>query len=165
MNFSDIPLGASVFVDANVLIYCFSSDPTFGSASLELMERMERGEIDGFISASLLSDVAHRLMTLEACETLGWSYTGIARRLRRSPAQVTQLLKFRRALDDIDNALTVLEVNSADVLRAADLSQRDGLLSGDALMVAMMERHQLSLLASNDVDFDRIPGISRFSPL
>jgi predicted nucleic acid-binding protein len=165
VNFTAIPPGAKVFVDANILIYAFSSDPTFGAASLELMERIERGEVGGFISASLLSDVAHRLMTLEACQTFGWSYTGIARRLRRSQAQVRQLHTFRRALGDIDNALTVLEVTSTDVLRAGELSQRDGLLSGDALMIAIMEKHQLTLLASNDLDFDQIPGISRYSPL
>ena len=59
MNFADIPSGASVFVDANVFVYDFAPDPQYGPPCRELMERIELG------------DVAHRLMTLEACQTLG----------------------------------------------------------------------------------------------
>jgi predicted nucleic acid-binding protein len=37
--------------------------------------------------------------------------------------------------------------------------------SGDALIVAMMQANGLTKLASNDADFDRVPGITRFSPV
>jgi predicted nucleic acid-binding protein len=38
------------------------------------------------------------------------------------------------------------------------------LLTGDALIVAVMQAHGLSHLASNDTDFDRVPGLTRYAP-
>jgi predicted nucleic acid-binding protein len=39
-----------------------------------------------------------------------------------------------------------------------------GLLTNDAIIVALMAGHGLANLASNDADFDRVPGITRFAP-
>jgi predicted nucleic acid-binding protein len=50
-------------------------------------------------------------------------------------------------------------------LSAGDISLQYGLLSSDALVVAMMQANNLTNLASNDADFDRVPGITRFSPV
>jgi len=52
----------------------------------------------------------------------------------------------------------------ASVEKATELSQQIGLLSGDALVVAMMQAHGLTHLASHDTDFDRMPGIMRYGP-
>jgi predicted nucleic acid-binding protein len=38
------------------------------------------------------------------------------------------------------------------------------LLSGDALVVAVMQANGLTNLASGDSDFDRVPSITRFAP-
>jgi predicted nucleic acid-binding protein len=62
----------------------------------------------------------------------------------------------------------VLPVTSQDVLMAGDLSIQHGLLSGDAgdaLLIAIMRSHGLTHLASNDADFDRVPGITRYAPV
>ena len=59
----------------------------------------------------------------------------------------------------------VLHVTADHVFLAADLSRKHGLLSGDALVVAMLQSNGLANLASNDEDFDRVPGIMRYSPL
>jgi predicted nucleic acid-binding protein len=40
-----------------------------------------------------------------------------------------------------------------------------GLLSNDALIVAVMQANGLSKLASSDQDFDRIPWLSRYKPI
>ncbi len=45
------------------------------------------------------------------------------------------------------------------------ISQRYELLCGDALIVAIMEHHGLTHLASNDSDFDRVPWLKRYSPV
>lgn len=149
MKFDDIPAGESVFLDANVFVYDFGPDPVFGVPSQNLLERIEHGDLQGFCSTHELSNVAHRLMALEACQTFGWSYTGIGPRLRSHPAEITQLNRFRRALDEIIAiGVQVLPVTEQHVLRAGDLSQKHGLLSGDALIVAVMQSHNISCLAS-----------------
>jgi predicted nucleic acid-binding protein len=165
MNFASIPSGSSVFLDANVFIYSYAADPKYGDPCTELRERIELKDLQGFLSAALFGEIAHRLMTLEACRTFGWSYAGIVRQLRRHPAEVQKLQEFRKALDEIVAiGINILPVSAQDILLAGDVSLQHGLLSGDALIVAMMRANSLTNLASNDADFDRVPGITRFSP-
>lgn len=137
-----------------------------GDRCVRLLERVESGDVQGYMSAALLSDVAHRLMALEACETLGWPYAGIGRRLRDHPAEIQKLQRFRLALDEIVGiGVHVLPVTHQHVLFAGDFSRQHGLLSGDALIVALMQGHGLTKLASNDADLDRVPSITRFTPV
>jgi predicted nucleic acid-binding protein len=60
--------------------------------------------------------------------------------------------------------IDVLSVAKRHVSLAPDISRQTGLLCGDALIVAVMQSHGLTLLASEDSDFDRVPGISRYGP-
>jgi predicted nucleic acid-binding protein len=166
MTFASIPQGSQVFIDANTLVYHASADPTYGAACKQLMERIARGEIEGFTSAHVLGDVAHRVMTLEAIASFGWAAKGIATRLRHNPADVQKLSRFRQAIDEIGRmGLHVLPIDFSLVSAATVLSQLHGLLTGDGLIVAVMQRHQLTSLASLDTDFDRVPGLTRYAPI
>jgi predicted nucleic acid-binding protein len=66
MTFADAVAGDALFLDANTLVYDFGAHPVFGSPCKALLKRIASGDLTGFISASVLNDVAHRLMTLEA---------------------------------------------------------------------------------------------------
>jgi predicted nucleic acid-binding protein len=48
---------------------------------------------------------------------------------------------------------------------AAVLSQQHGLLTGDALIAAVMRQHGLTGIASLDDDFDRVPGLTQYGPV
>jgi predicted nucleic acid-binding protein len=166
MNFVAVPSGESLFIDANVFIYAFGPEPSFGPPSMDLLQRVEQNDVDGYISSHVLHDVAHRLMTLEACQTFGWPYSGIGQRLRRHPSEIQKLHKFRQALDEIlAIGVQILPVSADDVILAGDLSCVHGLLSGDALILAVMHRCSLTHIASSDADFDRVSGITRYGPL
>ena len=165
MTFADVVASQSVFVDANTFVYALAPEPTLGPPCFQFLERIRRKEIEGFTCTHVLSDVAHRLMSLEACTTFGWPYTGIANRLKRHPAEVAKLHTFRQALGQIVGiGIQVLPVADQDVLLAADLSCQHGVLTGDGLILAIMKRQGLTRLASNDADFDRVPGIGRYAP-
>jgi predicted nucleic acid-binding protein len=60
--------------------------------------------------------------------------------------------------------LDVLSVGKNHVSLAPDVSRQTGLLCGDAVVVAVMQAHGLVHLASNDADFDRVPGLTRYAP-
>jgi predicted nucleic acid-binding protein len=47
---------------------------------------------------------------------------------------------------------------------ACTISQQTGLLSNDALTVAVMQANGLTNIASNDADFDRVPRLTRYGP-
>ena len=78
MTFADIPAGATLFIDANTLIYHLTPEPNLGPTCRSLMDRIARQELAAFTSAHVLSNVAHRLMTIEAMSRFGWPEAGIA---------------------------------------------------------------------------------------
>jgi predicted nucleic acid-binding protein len=165
MTFADIPDGAAVYLDANVFVYYAAPNPTFGPTCRVLIERVARDEITGFTSSHVLSNVAHRLMTYEAVDVYGWPMAGIAQRLKRHPAELQALTRFRHAVEEVPNfGVRVLPVTVAHAISAAAVSQQYGLLSGDALIAAVMQANGLVNLTSNDGDFDRVPWITRYSP-
>jgi predicted nucleic acid-binding protein len=165
MNFTHLAAGDAIFLDANTLIYHFAPDPVFGPACDHLLHRIHNQEIQGFTSTHMLSEVAHRLMTIEASNLFGWPFTGIAYRLKANPAEFQKLQAFRQAIETILNSkIQVLQIPPALVLAATTVSQTTGLLSNDALIVSVMQAHGLTKLASNDTDFDRVPGLTRYGP-
>jgi predicted nucleic acid-binding protein len=166
MTFDALPAGQAVFVDANVFLCYFTAHARYGPACQKLLDRIENRDITGFTSSHVLVEVVHRLMTIEACQRFGWQARGIAQRLRKHPVEVQQLTGPRQAVDEIALiGLDVLAVGKQPISQAVDISQQTGLLCGDALLVAVMHLQGLSHLASNDADFDRVPGITRYAPI
>ncbi len=166
MILKEIPQGQSVFVDANTLVYHFAADSQFGVACTDFVSRFEQHEIFAMCATHVIADVAHRLMTIDAILAFGWPIAGIAQRLRRNHAEIPRLIRYRQVVEQLPQSnLQVLPIAWPLVSAAMAISQRYELLCGDALIVAMMENHGLTHLASNDADFDRIPWLKRYSPI
>jgi predicted nucleic acid-binding protein len=137
MIFSDLPAQATVFLDTNVFVYHFSNHPTLFQACRGLLKRVENGELGGVVTTHQLSDLAHRLMTIEACDVHAWPMKGIAGRLKSHPTAVQSLSRFRHAIDEIPQmGVQVVSTTAALISAAAAISQQTGLLSNDALIVA-----------------------------
>ncbi len=165
MIFADVPSGEAVFVDANVFVYHFQPHSIYGRACSELLERIERTELQGITSVHVLAELAHRLMALEAFAEYGWPYTGIAQRLKRHPAKVRRLKRFRQAIEEIPAfGIQILPLQAQIIASGAAVSQETGLLSNDALLVALMRQHEITYLASHDADFDHVPDLRRCAP-
>ncbi len=166
MILAQIRSGDSVFVDANIFVYHFAPDPNFQSASSQLLQRIENLDVTGFTSTAILSEVAHRLMTVEAQARLPWSSGKLVTRLRSNPASLQSLTNFHTAVATIlQSRIQVVTIPPPLILAATLISQQYGLLSNDALIVAVMKANGLSHLASNDADFDRVPGLVRYAPV
>ena len=166
MTFADIPAGASIFIDANTLVYHFGAEPMFGPASRDLLVRIKRCEIAGYTSTHIVAEMAHRLMAIEAMKSFGWPAGQIARRLQKSASDVQRLTLFRRAIQEVSTFDVQILIVRPDFLdAAAAVSQQTGLLTNDAMVVVVMSAHNLVNLASNDADFDRESGITRYSPV
>ena len=161
MTFAQIPAGAAIFLDANTLVYHFANHPNFGAVCTQLVKRIEQHQLPGFISTHVLSEIAHRLMTLEALDRFGWPPAGIAARLRKHHSEIPKLNVHAEAIARIPllgiqvSAVTPLLVEAATLV-----SQQYELLMGDSLIVAVMQARGLTNLASNDADFDRVSGLT-----
>ena len=138
MTFAGLVRGASFFVDANIFVFHFQPHTLFGSSCTSLLKRVELRELSGYTSTLVLGEVAHRLMTLEASARFGWP-TKIVDRLKQNPATVQQLVHFRPALQKIPQmGIQVLTIATPLVDAAAGLSQSTGLLTNDAMVVAVL---------------------------
>lgn len=166
MIYADLPAGATVFVDASPFIHHFEPNAIFGPASTEFLERIENQEIIGVTTTHIVSEVAHRLMTIEAMQAFGWKSAGIALRLRNHPTEVQTLKRFRQAVQEIPLFnVRILTIDPAWLDAATLLSQQTGLLHNDAVIIAAMQAHRFTNLASADPDFDRVPGLTRYAPV
>ena len=66
MTFADLGAGETIFLDANLFVYHFVADPLYGAACSQLLQRVENQEIRGLTSTHILTEMAHRIMTVEA---------------------------------------------------------------------------------------------------
>lgn len=165
MNFATLPSGTAIFLDANTWVYHFTAQPRLGGSCTALINRIEQQDVSGFTSTHVLTEVAHRLMLIEASTTFGWPLAGSLKRLQRHPAEIKKLHQFRTALVEIQRTgIQVLTIALAQIDVAAAVSQQTGLLSNDALIVAVMQDQGLTNLASHDADFDRVANITRHAP-
>jgi predicted nucleic acid-binding protein len=166
MTLDDLPDGSTVFLDANVLVYYFAADVRYGPPCDRMMARIESGNFVAATSSHVIADTAHRLLTLEAIALHGLPAKSIATRLRRHPEIIQSLSVHRRAIDQLAGQVMVIIPIDAQILQAASaVSSQFGLLFGDSLIVAAMAQRGVTNLASNDADFDRVSGITRYSPL
>jgi predicted nucleic acid-binding protein len=164
MIFTDLPDGAAVFLDANTFVYHFSQHQRYGTACTELLERIARQDLVGHTSIHVLAEAAHRLMALEAIDRFGWPNTGIANRLCRHPNEVQKLTRFRLAIDEIPLFKVQVHTITFSLLSSTlGLCQTHGLRTNDSLVVALMQLNSWSNVASEDDDFDRVPGITRYA--
>jgi predicted nucleic acid-binding protein len=166
MTFADLVTGNALVVDANTLIHLFEPHPRWGPSCQQLIQRIDQQDLLGFTSTHVISEVCHRLMTVEANRTLGWSVTGIGNRLRTNPQQVQNLSLFRRAVEQmVQSRLQIVTVTPPMLIVAVALCQQVGLLTNDAVAVAVMQAQGLNKISSSDTDFDRVPGITRYGPV
>ena len=71
MIYTDLPAGATVFLDASVFIHHFEPNALYGPPASEFLERIENQGITGVNGTHIVSEVAHRLMTIEAMQAFG----------------------------------------------------------------------------------------------
>ncbi|RIK86025.1 MAG: hypothetical protein DCC67_03205 [Planctomycetota bacterium] len=138
MDFTAIPSGAGVFVDANILIYHYALHPKLGADCNRLMYRIESGELQGLTTIHILGEMTHRLMILEAELLFGWTSKAVGR-LKQRPDAVQQLMRFRTSVENVlQSRIVLLDVPPQRLLDAGQISKQFGLLSNDALTVAVM---------------------------
>ena len=164
-NLTKLPRGISVFVDANILVYYFTQMPPLTEVCKAFFERVSRLEIKAFTSAHVAADDIHRIMLAETIVTLGLTSRDAVSYLKSHPDAVKQLQWYKTIPSDIAQArVHILDVTYRE-LHASKRHRADhGLLTGDSIILAIMEKHKLVHLVTNDLDFERAPGIRVWMP-
>lgn len=166
MFLSDLETGTSIFVDANIFIYHFSKRSKFNPASTNFLEHIEKRDIIGVTSTSVVQEATHRMMIMEAAAILvDIKAKDYVKYLKAQPDIVKKLVNHQIIPEKI--ASFNLEIISADVntiVRSQQMKRRYGFLSNDALSLQIMEDLKINNLASNDSDFERVNFIKLYKP-
>jgi predicted nucleic acid-binding protein len=102
---------------------------------------------------------------MEASKRPGWTTGNVKRRLQKQRGILGTLSLFRSALESVLQSQIQLLPLLPPVLGSAPvICQQYDLLINDALIVALMEANGLTKIASHDMDFDRVHGITRYAP-
>jgi len=114
---------------------------------------------------TVLAEVSHRLMMAEAVLHGLVSPGNLARKLREKPKVVAALSLYQEQVDRIP--LMGIEIQPVDLrvwLESARYRREWGLMTNDSLVAASAALQDVSCLASDDRDFERIGDLELFTP-
>lgn len=161
----DLPDHHRCFVDANIFYYHFVETTLVSEPCTGFLERVASGRIEAYTSLHVLAEVIHKVMGAEAEQTFGRARAGLVNWLQRNPRRIAELSRFQQAAAHLPAMrLHILPTDTSDLVEASVLSARFGLLTNDALILAIMRKHSLSNLVTNDDDFDSVSGLTVWKP-
>ena len=162
---SNIPTESQVFLDTNVLLYAITEHPRFGLWCDALLDRIQRGEVVGYISVVVLNEFIHKLIIGEIAQKVGLKPDRVVQYLKRHREILGTLEAYEVAAEvQTSYSLVILGVTAETCLLARRLMQVHQLLSNDAFHLAVMQETGIQDLVTNDTDFDGIEGLQVWKP-
>jgi predicted nucleic acid-binding protein len=159
------PSGESCFIDANILGYASVEFSPLTGRCRAFLQRVAAGEIHAFSSASAVADALFKTMVIEAAHRFVSPGGKVLAYLQKHPEVISQLHHYPVAAEGLSHLPLRLLPIDWDVIRAGvQISVQHRLLTNDASIVALMQRHGLVHLVTNDDDFDRVSGLMIWKP-
>jgi predicted nucleic acid-binding protein len=128
-----------VFVDSNIPMYVAGREHPHRDPARRFLERVRAGDVEACTSTEVLQEILYRYAGLQRLDLATQVYD-----------LFTQLCPviFPVTLADTDRAKSMLSSSPRIGVR-------------DAIHVAVMQNHDVMVVATFDAAFDRVPGISR----
>lgn len=162
MNLTKLPAGEFVMLDANIFIYALQQQ---SRQCIQLLRRCAEEQVIGYVADNILAEVMHTLMIAEARDYNWITSANPARQLSEQPKRAMGLLRYEGFLRDLlSMGLRLESLQREDFISALAVQRRSGLLTNDALMVAMAMRLRIQSIASADQAFKRVKGIMLYAP-
>jgi predicted nucleic acid-binding protein len=162
MSLNKIPSGDVTVIDANIIIYAMQK------ASLEckrLLARCAEEDVTGILPLHVLSEVMHQVMIAEARDN-GWiKGPNPAKQLSEQPDKVRRLVRYEGIVRDVLGIGLVAEpLQREDFISALKVQRDTGLLTNDALIVAVAQRLRANSISSADRSFGKVQGMLHYAP-
>jgi predicted nucleic acid-binding protein len=157
-----VPEGERIFVDAPIFVYHFTG---VSPACRRFLERCERAELQGVTSVTVIAEVTHRLMMIEAVRGGLVSAGNVAAKLRRHPDAIRSLHVAEEQAGRIP--MMGFDVRGLDLhllTAAAALRRRHGLMTNDSIITATARGEGITSIATADGDFARVDELTVFAP-
>lgn len=165
-SLADVAHGTRVFIDANIFVYHFSADSRLNSACTSFLASVEQRRLVGITSAAVVQETSHRVMMAEAllaCPHVKGK--DLVRYLKTHP-DIVKTLRLNQDIASIIASLNIeiLPISAALIERSRQMKGRYGFLSNDALTLQTMMDLEVSTIATNDSDFERVDAITVYKP-
>ncbi len=162
---TDIPAGASCYLDATIFYYHLVETPALSDDCSDLLKQIELGHVHGVTSSVALAEAIHKVMLAEVVSRHSVTHQGLIARLKRYPTLLDGLTSHHRVVTTVRGLRLHVEAITLELLaRGAALSTQERLLTNDALTLAVMEHLGITIIATNDDDFDAITRITVYKP-
>ena len=162
MNLLIFPSEQPVIIDANIFIY---ANQRASTQCVKLLERCANNEVYGILPAHILAEVMHLLMLAEAKDKGLLKGPNPAKQLSKNPQRVKSLNRYESLIRDLLAIGLQLEpLQREDFITALTLQRQYGLLTNDALFLAIATRLRVTSIVSADSVFKNVQGIFHYSP-
>ena len=158
--------GAVLFVDTNIFLYGILGHWRHGEVCKTFLEKVNKGGYTGVISVLVCNEIFHRVMIAEVVEKYRIEPKYAVSYLKNNWDVVKDLNKawsIMEIIERIEN-LRVVEVDDGIFDVALSYSRKYGLLSNDAIHLATMKKHEITNIATNDSDFERVERVKVWKP-
>jgi predicted nucleic acid-binding protein len=162
MTLSEVPSGKRIIIDANIFIY---ANQKASLECLNLLTRCSENDLTGIVPVHILAEVMHVLMLAEAKDLGLITGSNPAKQLALNPEKVKALHRYESLTRDLlAMGLRLEPLQREDFLTAIGLQHKYGLLTNDALFLAVAFRLRITSIASADLAFSKIPEIEFYYP-
>lgn len=159
----EIPGGSLCVIDTNVLLF---AEEGVSRQAQRLLWRCARGELSGVLPQTVWQEVTHKLMLAEAMMKGIIAGSNPAARLSAKTEVVKSLSVYRtkvRAL--VDLGLGFEPCTMKDLTKTAfGLQEKYGLLTNDAMVLAVAIRLKSDALVSADRAFQKVTEVKLYVP-
>ena len=158
--------GMIIFIDANIFLYKILEHWKYAQPCTEFLKDVNYGKYSGVTSVFVCNEVFHRVMFAKLFEKYNIEAKHAIKYLKDNPEVIKELCTAGEAIENISQIDNLMVIGvGRDVLHLAiAFSQKYGLLSTDAIHAATMKTEGLSILASNDRDFERVDWLKLWKP-
>ena len=144
-------------MESAIFYYHLVETPALSDDCSDVLTQSELGRVLGVTSSVALAEATHKVMLAEVVSRHGVAHQGLIARLKRHPALRDGLTSHHRVVTTVRGLRLHVEAITLELLaRGAALSTQERLLTNDALTLAVMEHLGVTILATNDDDFDAI---------
>jgi predicted nucleic acid-binding protein len=161
MNLDDIPSGSLCVADANVLLY---AEQGISEQAQRMLERCVKGDLSVTLPQTVWQELTHKLMLAEAL--MKNAVNGADVKLAAKPETVRKLTIYQakvRAL--VDLGVGFEPCTRADLTDSVmSLQSKYGLLTNDAMVLAVAMRLKSDALVSSNHAFRPVREIALHSP-
>lgn len=162
MKLTEIPDGALLVLDTNILVY---ANQQKSEQCAQLLARCARKEVQGIVPMPVVAELMHALMLIEAREN-GWVKGGNpSRTLSEKPDRVSRLTNYERQMREfLAIGLRLEPASRLDILEAMNIQREFGLLTNDAIIVAVARRLNCTSIVSADKAFRNLNKFQVYFP-